>query len=333
MADRKIKTDEYKNNKKCSFSFSPTDITIKDDAFHGSRSSRFTEWWYFDAILDKGYSVQLSIRVLSIIKNRLVFIIPRFDIYKDGKLEKHTRKKYRLKDFHASHDIPFVKLAGKQFIKGHVDKSTGQWIYDLSFEINDASADLRFVGCTKGWKGKNPGGDGWGVMLPRATVTGKIRYNGKEINVKGVGYHDHNWEVKASAAMSNFGWYWGKINSDNYTITWATIFKTRNLGQPLLVANTKNKGYVNVKTENINFVVTDTHIENGKLLPHTFILDAHDENVSVNITMKVLDIHHVKMMLIMNYWRFHLHCKGSIKIGSKEELIDETHIAELLRFK
>lgn len=336
MADRKIKTDEYTNNKKCSFSFSPTDITIKDDAFHGSRSSRFTEWWYFDAVFDNGYSVQMSVRILSIIKNRFVLIFQRLDIYKDGKLVNHSKIRYPLKKFNASSDRPLVKLDDKVVIEGNIDKSTEKLVYNLSFDMGEYSADLRFEGETKGWKGKTsatPGGDWWAVALPRAKVKGILKINNKEMKVKGTGYHDHNWEVKGSAATKNLGWFWGKINTKKYTLTWATIFKNIDLGQSLLIINKENDGYINVKPEHITFIAKDLQVNNKKLIPKKIIIQAKNNEVELDFTMKILDIHHVKMMLIMNYWRFHLMCEGKIKIGSYEEDISSTQIAEFLRFK
>ena len=48
--------------------------------------------------------------------------------------------------------------------------------------------------------------------------------------------------------------------------------------------------------------------------------------------MKVLGIHHVRMMGIMNYWRYHVKCTGSITVDSEEETIDEVHMTEFLRF-
>ena len=60
----------YTSLKDSPFKFIPSNLSIKDDAFHGSTAPRFTEWWYFDAVFDNGYSIQLSVRFLSIIKNR-----------------------------------------------------------------------------------------------------------------------------------------------------------------------------------------------------------------------------------------------------------------------
>ena len=213
-----------------------------------------------------------------------------------------------------------------------MDKNTGNWVYELSFEIGGTSANLTFEGQTKGWKGKNPGGDWWAVLLPRAKVTGTIKVDDKQINVNGIGYHDHNWDVRAKAA-TNLGWFWGKINFKNFTVTWATIFKYINMGQPLLVINKVNGGYLNILPQYIDFIGDDLSLENGKIIPHRFALNSNGENASLNVLMKVLKIHHVKMMLKMHYWRFHVSCKGSLKVGVEEESVDETHIAEFIRFR
>jgi predicted secreted hydrolase len=322
----------YTSSKKSPFTFHPKDISLKDDAFHGSKASRFTEWWYFDTVFDNGYSTQMSVRVLSIIKNRLVLVPQRLDIYKDGWLVKHSIKRCPYKKFEPSTEKPLVKIFGKTVIEGRIDKDTGRWIYDLDFEIGDYGAKLRFEGVTKGWKGQNLGNDWWVVALPGANVKGILKVNNKKIDVKGVGYHDHNWDVRYSASK-NHGWFWGKINTESYNITWATIYKTRDLGQPILVINEKNGGYINIKPENIDFLGKDLKLNHKKEIPHYFNLKAKDEKVDLDFNMKVIDVHHSKIMSTMNYWRYHVLCDGYIKVNSKKETIKETYIAELLRFR
>jgi hypothetical protein len=275
----------------------------------------------------------LNVRVLSIIKNRYAIIYKRIDIYKEGKLIKHYRTRYRLKDLEASKKIPNVKLSGKEVIKGIVDKKTGNLIYDVSFEIHDTSVNLRFKSCTKGWKGTNPGGDGWVVILPRAEVKGKIKIDTDEIDVKGIGYHDHNWDVRFSVTKNNHGWFWGKIYSDNYTVTWATIYKNKNIGQPLLVLNENNKGYINFKPEEIKFIGDKLILKNKKMIPHHFILEANNGKEKVKISMDTKDLHHDTVMIRYNYWRYHMICKGTITVGDKTENVEGVQIAEFLRFK
>ena len=328
IANKKQKP--YESAKKSPFTFSPKKINLSDDAFHGSKAPRYTEWWYFDAVFDNGYSIQLSVRLLSIIKNRVVPVFKRLDIYKNGELLTHNKKRYSWKQFQASKEKPDVKLADKQVIKGEIKDN--QLKYKLDFKVNNNSAKLELNSSTEGWKGNNPGGDMWAVIIPRADVKGAININGEEIKVKGIGYHDHNWDVRASAAK-NHGWFWGKINFDRYTITWASIFKDRNIGQPLLIINKVGNGFINLKPEEIYFRGNDMRATNGKMIPHEIILKGKNNDAELDIKMKLLKIHHVKMMLRMHYWRYHVSCKGFLKINGKKETVDETHIAEFLKFK
>ncbi|MCK5112461.1 MAG: hypothetical protein KAQ84_02850 [Thermoplasmatales archaeon] len=317
------------NNPVGDFIFSPEDIELKDDAFHGADTLHFTEWWYFDASFDNGYTAQVGIRVLGIINQGIVSV--RLDIYKEGELESHELKKYLIWDFYASKDVPLIKLKGKQVMECHINETTGDWVYDLSLKLDKSSVELRFIGCTKGWKGSTPGGK-WAVILPRADVSGTIKLKNEEINVSGVGYHDHNWEITVFTGI-NFGWFWGKVNSNNYTMTWSKIMTTRFWGQPLLVINKKNDDYMNIESEDIQFIVKDIHIEKGMLVPYSFVLKVQKEDFSLNVDMEVVDTHHERWVGIINYWRYHIKCTGSITIDSQTEIIDDIQIAEYIRFR
>lgn len=329
----KNKKDEktYKSSKDSTFHFSACELTVKDDGFHGSTVPRFTEWWYFDAVFDNGYSIQVSVRFFGITKKRFAIISQRLDIYKNGELVRHNEKYFTPKKFEAQNQYPHVKLDKKQVIAGGLNKD-GNLEYRLFFKVKDASADLIFEGCTKGWKGTNPSGDSWAVFLPRAKVKGILKIKNKEISVQGVGYHDHNWDVTGPVARKNYGWFWGKINSNSFTITWAAIFKNRRLGQPILIINENNGDYTNVNPKEIEFVGSNLNKENGKFIPHYFNLKAKNENVSIDVSMDVKHIHHVRRMLKAHYWRFHVTYRGTITFFGQTENIDGMQMAEFLIF-
>jgi len=312
------------------FEFSPQDIILKDDAYHGSQGLQFTEWWYFDAALNDEYSIQFSARILSGLN--LSFLFVRFDIYKEGHLVVHKRKMHLLKDVEISKEKPFIKTAERTIMKGYIDEKTGNLIYDISFQIDDVAAELQFIGTTKGWKGKHEAEDWWVVTLPRALVSGTITLAAQTITVQGSGYHDHNWNVKIFA-LRNIGWYWGKIYSDRTAITWANIIRTTVKVQPLLVMNTIHNGYINVSPKNLHFTATEISEENGKMIPHVFSLDAQTDTIALQVTMKTVDIHHVKIFPLMDYWRYHVKCTGSVRINSETESIDNLFIAEFLKFR
>jgi len=310
------------------FVFYPEDITLKDDAFHGSDSLQFIEWWYFDAIFDNGYSIQMNVVVISIVDQYLV--TARLNVYKDGEIESMQKETYIKSEFYASQSIPCVILDGKQVLNGYIDQISGEWIYDVTFEFDEVKTELQFIGTAKGWKGNTPISD-WAVILPKAGVTGSITLIDKEIQVVGTGYHDHNWDVKIDACI-NFGWIWGKINSNNYAVVWSSIMKTRLSGQPLLVVNNGTHEYINIKPENIYITTEDFSMENWRLIPHKFTVIVNTEDVSLHVTMTTVATNHIGIGLIQ-YWRYHVKCIGSITVNSQTETINEMQTAELMRFR
>jgi hypothetical protein len=286
------------------FEFQPHDIILKDDAYHGSKGLQFTEWWYFDAALNDEYSIQFSARILSGLKLSFLFI--RFDVYKEGHLIVHKRKIHLLKDVEISKEKPLIKTAQHTKMIGYLDEKTGNLTYDISFQMDEVAAELRFIGITKGWKGKHEADDWWVVSLPRAKVTGTITLHQKTLTVQGSGYHDHNWNVK--------------------------IFALKKI-QPLLVINTIDNGYINIPPRNLHLTDSNVYEENKKMIPHEFNLDAQTDTVSLHVTMKSIDTHHSKIFPLMDYWRYHVKCTGSITIDSKTESIDNLYIAEFLKFR
>ena len=130
----------------------------------------------------------------------------------------------------------------------------------------------------------------------------------------------------------NSGWFWGKINSNNFTITWANIMTSWFSKQPLVVVNNVNDSYVNIEPENIQFVPKNFQIRNGMVIPTQFILNVDKGNVSIHVDIEVLGINHAKVMGVINYWRYHVRSTGSITVDSQTEEIDEIHMAELVRF-
>jgi len=322
------------------FEFSPEDITLKDDAFHGSKAISFTEWWYFDTELDNGYSIQMHLRVGGLLKNSVVIFFQKFELYKDKKLLKSNRKIFLKKHVFASKEVPHVKINNKDVIKGYIDEKTGNWIYDINFKIEDISIILRYEGSGNGYKGtvgkpfnkKGTTKQGkWAVILPFAKVSGTLKIKNKEIKVNGFGYHDHNWDMRGTV-ITNYGWLWGKIYTRDHALVWAKVFKTKSISSNLLVISKKNKGYVNVKSDDIKFIIDEYKKEKNRLIPHHFNLKVKNEKISLDIDMKAEGVHHQKAMGFTNYYRYHMKCKGSVIIDFKEEEIDDILICEFLRF-
>ena len=183
--------------------FNPEDIELIDDAFHNYNDFNCVEWWYFDANLNDGYSIQIILYVFVFMNYK--FAITSYEIFKDGVLACNKEKFYLKNDFYVSIKNPIFIIDDKTIMRGYINESTGEWTYDLCLDMNDSSIDLQFVGQSKGFQGKLDIGS-WAVILPNADVSGKIKVKNIELEVCGYGYHDHNWDMKIRVLI-NFGWY------------------------------------------------------------------------------------------------------------------------------
>jgi len=328
------------NDTKIGFKYNAKDIILKDDAFQDSKSLMFTEWWYFDTTIKNGYAAQMNVRIASAFKKSIFIVYLRLELFKDGVRIFRNKKRYSLKDFYASKERPYVKLGKKEVIKGTIDKKTGNLIFDISADFNDHSIDLRFRGITKGFKGKSgiPKGKkgktkegGWAVILPKAEVNGKMKIKNKEIKVSGIGYHDHNWDVKIPIVI-NYGWLWGKIYLKNITVIWAKVFETKKIASPLCIICKDKNGYRNLKAENIKLTIKDFIEKEGKMIPKNLNLKLKEEEILLNIDIKVTNIDYEKVFGFSNYFRLHTKCKGFVNFENSKEKIDDTFISEFLRF-
>jgi len=316
-------------------------IVPVDDAFHGDINLIDVEWWYFDGIFNNEYSVHLGVRTYHL-KNS-GFIESRINIYKKGKVEVEATKKDFFSNFNISYDSPDLEINGKPIIKFDKEyyKKTGKWRYQVSLKINDNEVDLIFVGTTQGWKIETSE-TCWTVALPKAKVTGEMRFKGKTITVEGVGYHDHNWGYSATTIFTNIGWFWGRVNGDTLTITWAKTMITPERGDLLAIVNQDSdnkKEYYSINPTNISFSAKKFIKKNRQSVPTEFnlqIINAiSDDDILVNadINMKTVYLQHSRIFTA-HYFRYHVKADGKISLGSKtESLDDKTQIMEFLSFK
>ena len=197
-----------------------------DDAFHCQPSPGF-EWWYFDANFDNGYSFVTSWHIAG----KAAEVEPElpepgfiaFAIYDPEGKRTATRVGYPVSAVSASRETCDVKM-GDNHLHGQIPR------YEIHFRDGDLGGDLVYENLTQGYR--NPP-DGAGVIVqdplttfghviaqPRARVTGKLILAGKEIPVKGEGYHDKNW---GNSPLQNTleWWYWGRIFIPGYTMVYA----------------------------------------------------------------------------------------------------------------
>ena len=146
------------------------------------------------------------------------------------------------------------------------------------------------------------------------------------MNMHGI-FHFPIWE---------WGWYWGKIVSDSFSLFWAKTMETRRTEQQRFAILSQDQlGYININPENINFKATEFTLDNRRIIPTKFILNISDSESSIyiNATMETINTHHIGFVII-RYWRYHVKVNGEISYGSSNEIIeDEIQVIELRRFR
>jgi hypothetical protein len=310
-----------------SLSFDPEDIELKDDAFHGADLFNYAEWWYFDAIFENNLSAQITFYIFSAMTQK--FIVVGVTVYKDGFGVFGNEKYYIFNDLDMSREIPYIQIDGNQLMKGYIDETSGKWIYDITIDFIDSSIDLQFIGLSKGWMGDLAIG-GWAVVLPKAEVLGKINLNGLEYNVKGIGYHDHNWGMNLFDLL-HFGWYWGRIHSDNLTIVWFVIQNTRFDSESLCVISREND-YINIDPKVIDFQAKDFSLDIFWWIPNSFTLKVNTNEIYLTLLMDAASIDS-DYKINGHYCRYHLNCVGNIVINNQLVDLSGINLAEFNRFR
>ncbi|MFW6119867.1 MAG: hypothetical protein ACOC80_03070 [Petrotogales bacterium] len=319
-------------------------ITPKDDAFHGNINLLDVEWWYFDAVFDNGYSIHVGIRTYHIRNSGIVE--SRINIYKKGKAKVETRKTDLFSNFYTSYCHPCIRFDDKpvvEFDQAHYRK-TGEWKYHISLTIDLHKVDLTFIGTTQGWKIETSD-TSWTVALPKAKVSGTITINGNTIPVKGVGYHDHNWDYSPVTSFKNIGWFWGRIMGETLNVTWAKTIHTPEKSDLLAVINQdKNnvqnkKEFYSIPPAHILFTPKKFSNKYQQRIPTEFdfnITDTISDDhipINANIHMKTLSTQHTRIFTA-HYWRYHVKTMGKISVASTTEILEnKIQIMELLTFK
>lgn len=208
-------------------------IPPRADAQHPySKERNYFEWWYFDATFEDGHHVLLELQVPNLMRPWKDQCCMLFHITQPGGEQMINFVFFPGSDFRASSETCDVAIAGNT-IKGEYPE------YQVKFTHQDHACDLTFRNLCPGW-GRGSGemcfGDpsrphifGWMVAQPRAEVTGTLTVNGVTHEVKGKGYHDHNW---ANCAMPFYlpYWHWGRLMIGEITMIFADVVTRARFG-------------------------------------------------------------------------------------------------------
>ncbi|HME54844.1 MAG TPA: hypothetical protein VKM55_21750 [Candidatus Lokiarchaeia archaeon] len=206
-----------------------TPTVLTDDALHidvGKKNQY--EWWYFDARLESGHTLVAFFYAANPnpgptagkIGVELVLVRP------DG-LKTQIFIPYKKTEFSASREQADVKI-GKNFLV--IDNSKGDLpVYIIHVDEAKLGFDLTYTAAVNGWKPGtglsefgNLGYFAWVVPFVRASVQGTVRDGDQQLDVMGVGYHDHNWLNFSFQSIIDY-WMWGRVYSENYSMSYAFI--------------------------------------------------------------------------------------------------------------
>jgi len=185
------------------------------------------EWWYFDAHMETGQTVVVFFYAAnpnpgSGAKPGVEIVLLRPDGRKTQRFMPCSKSQ-----FFASGSGADVRI-GENYLR--VTQSPGGLpVYEVQVKNQDLGCHLTFRAVVNGWKpgtgvsqfGKK-GAFAWVVPFPRASVEGTIVDGESVSQVRGVGYHDHNWLDFPFQSIIDY-WMWGRIYSQNYTVSYAFI--------------------------------------------------------------------------------------------------------------
>jgi predicted secreted hydrolase len=198
-------------------------VTIRENALRAPTNHGTFEWWYFDAHFDDTTTAVIVYATKPIINPgvpltpNLSLTITRADGTKIAEFAIPPADQ-----FAASSEMCDVRI-GPSWVR-----QTGQgtcWTFSLHAETTNLAANLTFTGLVPPWRpgaGKSYFGDldhyfAWLPSIPFGTVEGTLTYDGQTRNVRGTGYHDHNWGNVALPSVMDH-WYWGRAHVGNYTL-------------------------------------------------------------------------------------------------------------------
>ena len=312
-------------------------IIPKDDAFHGTTKFPSVEWWYFDSMLSQNYSVHVGFKVFTYYGINL--LNPSLNIYHHEQLIYNETIFLPPGSFSVSEAYPRIEIRNEPvvlFNKPYYDQ-TGEWVYQVSYMLNDVGIDLTFTGETQGWYYETAH-EGWTVAIPRGKVEGILYLHDEQIPVMGRGYHDHNWNFSLQTPARGWSWFWGKITGETLNLAWAEIKETGILEQTftekLGVLNTQNDCFIVIDPQNISFSSKSYIFRNNRFIPTEFQIQIIQDDVFIDVTLTAKKIHLSKpSVMTMHYWRYFVSVNGVISYGDTvEHMNNKTQIMEYMRF-
>jgi hypothetical protein len=205
-----------------------TPLKPEEDGLHIDMSKKGEyEWWYFDAHLESGQTVVAFFYAANpnpgvAGKTGVEVVINRPDGTKVQRFVPYGKEAFK-----AARDRADVKV-GDNYLKVE-EAADGLPVYEIMIKEKGLGCHLRYKAEVNGWKpgsGMSHFGDlgyfAWVVPFARASVEGTVTDGDRTFQVKGVGYHDHNWLDFSFQSIIEY-WMWGRVYSKRFTVSFAYI--------------------------------------------------------------------------------------------------------------
>lgn len=121
----------------------------------------------------------------------------------------------------------------------------------------------------------------WVVPQPSSAINGTLKISGKTKELKGTGYHDHNWGNTPMNKVINH-WYWGRAKINEYNIISADIISEKKYGYtriPVIMIAKDGKVIADDQSK-LSVTRSDTiqHPKTGKFIDNHIVFDLAGPN-------------------------------------------------------
>ncbi len=178
------------------------------------------EWWYFDGNLYDGTVLSVTWGVNGSFKDKILNYPVEVTI-----LQPNGEKYSKRINFSPDNSSASLKNCDLKFGRNILKGKNGH--YRMNLDLEDLKLDFELKRDSPLYTGKlfdnyfnRNWRVGWLVEVPRGEMVGKMTLNGVEKNIRGMGYHDHNW---FDLDFSEYGKildhrYWGRFFFDDYIL-------------------------------------------------------------------------------------------------------------------
>lgn len=202
------------------------EIQLWEDGMRTDGGRNSYEWWYSDFSFDDGTKLVIVFYTKNPVKGDggLCPFISVDLTLPDGRYI-YDQSAVSPEHFYGSKEKCLV-INGDSRIVGDLKD------YEIIFNGPKIKAEIKLTGTIPAWRSQTGTiffGDNdehyfsWLPAVPEGTAEAHITFEGKEFDLKGSGYHDHNWgDVSMFRLMHH--WYWGRAKIGDYKVisSWIT---------------------------------------------------------------------------------------------------------------